>query len=68
MVYLTKADTLPLLNKEHQGGGRGECQPFLMSLQVLPWACHDLFAGFITLMQDILAVCMTKYYIYVYTD
>ena len=61
MVYLTKADTLPLLNKEHQGGGRGECQPFLMSLQVLPWACHDLFSGLINLVRDILAMRVIKY-------
>ena len=63
MVYLTKADTLPLLNKEHQGGGgRGRgCQPFLMSVQVLPWACHDLFSGLINLVRDILAMRVIKY-------
>ena len=50
------------LNKEYQGV-RG-CQDFPMSLQALPWACHHLLSGLINLVQDILAMYMTKNYIY----
>lgn len=40
-----------------------------MSLQALPWACHDLFSGLINLVQDSFTVCMTKYtYIHLHTE